>query len=480
MSLTKARYRMIDGASANVRDFGAKGDGVTDDTAAFQAAVNTLQKVYIPNGSYVIGGVEVSSYTDIVGENNVYTELLASADNVDMIKVLTSSSDLKLSNFRVRGNGKSGVTFFNQIDKSRYISHPQFTQIIVDAQIEYGFKGSFIYGTWEHCRFGLGGVPATYPRHVAILCKDDSAVPAPGHIFSVGALVNCSFFSGKVDATANALGAFGMVNVWNGDVWSFSSCTFESASGTAKAIYSEGTRELVFRSCWFEATGDTATLQGKVSALSSHGTIFSCYGCRFSNTTGPSVSVFLIDAASSGFLINSEFVGGSVGLVLQSGGGRVTEQTPITYDSTPAGFNNIQNRDRYKRSGTFDVFCSTTSGSVTLDPLFNSLSYTLNQYNCHVQGRVRISAISTPGGELFIANLPFVSANTAETPDISFAPVAYESAATSVSNGLISKLNANSTSLQIMEQTATTLNPSTANIMQVGTLLYFSIVYIIE
>ena len=40
--------------AVSVKDFGAVGDGVIDDTSAFQAAVNTLDKVYIPQGNYKI------------------------------------------------------------------------------------------------------------------------------------------------------------------------------------------------------------------------------------------------------------------------------------------------------------------------------------------------------------------------------------------------------------------------------------------
>jgi hypothetical protein len=58
MSLTKVTYSMIDGAYANVNDFGATGDGVTDDTVAIQATIDSLASsggvVYFPPGQYRI------------------------------------------------------------------------------------------------------------------------------------------------------------------------------------------------------------------------------------------------------------------------------------------------------------------------------------------------------------------------------------------------------------------------------------------
>ncbi|MGK3945493.1 glycosyl hydrolase family 28-related protein, partial [Streptomyces caeruleatus] len=40
----------------NVKDFGAVGDGVADDTAAIQAAITAAQgqPIYVPKGTYVI------------------------------------------------------------------------------------------------------------------------------------------------------------------------------------------------------------------------------------------------------------------------------------------------------------------------------------------------------------------------------------------------------------------------------------------
>lgn len=59
MSLTKVSFSMIDGAWFNVLDFGAVGDGTTNDTAAIQACIDAAVAagggaVFLPTGTYKI------------------------------------------------------------------------------------------------------------------------------------------------------------------------------------------------------------------------------------------------------------------------------------------------------------------------------------------------------------------------------------------------------------------------------------------
>lgn len=55
----------------SVKDFGAVGDGLTDDTAAAQAATNTGKAVYWPAGSYRVSGVSYTGTVVWFGDGNV-------------------------------------------------------------------------------------------------------------------------------------------------------------------------------------------------------------------------------------------------------------------------------------------------------------------------------------------------------------------------------------------------------------------------
>jgi hypothetical protein len=61
------------GKVLNVKDLGARGDGVTDDTAAIQAAINAAPKgatIYFPVGIYTVSNVLVNNRSGLsfVGE----------------------------------------------------------------------------------------------------------------------------------------------------------------------------------------------------------------------------------------------------------------------------------------------------------------------------------------------------------------------------------------------------------------------------
>lgn len=84
MALTKASYSMIDGAQVNVRDFGAIGDGVNDDTAAIQAAINycqdNLMPLYFPSNG-------ASSYYKTTATLNITKPLTMIGDSSRMVTI---------------------------------------------------------------------------------------------------------------------------------------------------------------------------------------------------------------------------------------------------------------------------------------------------------------------------------------------------------------------------------------------------------
>lgn len=57
MALTKVHNRLIDGAYASVKDYGATGDGTTNDIAAFQAALAANDAIYVPAGTYIFNSM---------------------------------------------------------------------------------------------------------------------------------------------------------------------------------------------------------------------------------------------------------------------------------------------------------------------------------------------------------------------------------------------------------------------------------------
>ena len=104
MSLTKVSYSMIEGAPANVLDFGAVGDGIADDTAAINLALQTTGIVLLPQGTYKITSQLIfGTYCGgLIGEG-MYTSVISKAFNGNAI--LCDANGALMQSFGVVGNG---------------------------------------------------------------------------------------------------------------------------------------------------------------------------------------------------------------------------------------------------------------------------------------------------------------------------------------------------------------------------------------
>src|SRR6184192_2802591 len=92
----------------NIRDFGAKGDGTTVDTAAVQAAVDACASasggtVLVPAGVFVIGTVELKS--NVTLHLAVQATLLGSADG----KQYRAAEAIPLTGEHTMGDGNVGL-----------------------------------------------------------------------------------------------------------------------------------------------------------------------------------------------------------------------------------------------------------------------------------------------------------------------------------------------------------------------------------
>ena len=95
----------------SVKDFGAVGDGIADDTAALQAAFNEVKAVYFPPGTYIISDtVNVTNATQVSGAGRG-AAVIKRAD-LDPTKAhlnIENRSDVKLSGFTFHGNRDNNV-----------------------------------------------------------------------------------------------------------------------------------------------------------------------------------------------------------------------------------------------------------------------------------------------------------------------------------------------------------------------------------
>lgn len=304
----------------SVKDFGAIGNGVADDTAAFTNAVATGKTVFVPisTGGYVINNVPITTNTVIIGEKSgVFSgpSLLISLSNAAAFvpsDVTTSIFQIQIENFTVATTATSvtNAAFYRHSNKTHYTAYFNFTNIESSTNLEVVYDGFFIFGNWEGCRDGYIGNININTAHCAI-----NSIPASfsqGNQTNLNVVKSCHFF-GDTTSTNNASA---IVDIAYGDSWTFLNCDFEGVKTTAVRL--RGVGSVAFNSCWFERVNASANVVADITPSNPKGsgaTFTDCYGLL-----GNTINRFAtFGTASVGFFNTCNFNQIPAGVVLATG-----------------------------------------------------------------------------------------------------------------------------------------------------------------
>jgi hypothetical protein len=205
MSLTKATYSMISGAPVNVRDFGAVGNGVTDDTAAIQAALDVGGNVYFPGGTYKVTGALTAESTVaspkalvMIGTGGDSTIAFSSGGSLSLTKRFTNTvfacRDLV---FTSDGNSATKILFNAASGEITNCIFVGFDEALVVNQAYQLIQHNF----FRNCTTGI-----------RCLNRATDPVIAPGIYYNANAINNNNFYEcdiGILLADGNVAGGAG-------------------------------------------------------------------------------------------------------------------------------------------------------------------------------------------------------------------------------------------------------------------------------
>jgi Pectate lyase superfamily protein/Periplasmic copper-binding protein (NosD) len=106
------------GRVVNVREFGAKGDGVADDTGAIQSAVNAArpgETIYFSSGTYKVSNFAVKNRAGLSFAGEGRKSVIKQNPLAERIATFSGSTEISISNLAFDANGKDsfgGVGFY--------------------------------------------------------------------------------------------------------------------------------------------------------------------------------------------------------------------------------------------------------------------------------------------------------------------------------------------------------------------------------
>lgn len=211
----------------NVKGYGAKGDGTTDDTAALQAAIDDAQSnsigagrtVFMPAGNYKITASLVISkqFVSIVGDGQWCSRISYNGVTGAALKVDPALHYLRcrMSNFGIVGNSSSGPGIDLRVSSSGFVGQVYQSEFS-NLSILSGGTSFLAPGATSHPQFFSNHVRNVYAESIT------------GHNFHIWSGPGNSFMSlyaGRVPAGKAGYRMTGSVTLINpnglndGDVW---------------------------------------------------------------------------------------------------------------------------------------------------------------------------------------------------------------------------------------------------------------------
>lgn len=245
----------------NAKQFGAKGDGVTDDTAAIQAAINYVGgqgggQIWFPIGTYICNGLILDwTHVLLIGETSGY----------DYEGTSTLAVQLKATS----GTFAIHLKYDNTGGVQRKAFYSGLKDIAVNGTIEYGVLITSAVTIMDNVtvngfQYGITALGQNQNKYNRIACTNNTkigfcvldeanlALTAPDLSFSDVHLVSSTTFT--VRDSNFRLNAFG-VFMRDGFLAEFKDCVSESNTQAGLMLYKPtgvNMNGLRFENCWLE------------------------------------------------------------------------------------------------------------------------------------------------------------------------------------------------------------------------------------